>query len=343
MRRISYLLPACLAALAVACFGGGSNKAGSATGGRGAADGRIVLVRDQRLLVRSANGEERQLTRTPPNTFPSFPVWSPDGRRIAYVQATIFTGQPNTDWGGDIYVIDAAGGDPQLAWKHDQPGAQVQGLAWTPDGNALLMGYQLTLIKDGRYQGQILRIDRLDLASGKTTPVVSDATLPSLTRDGSRMAFLRTDDTGSGGLFVAAADGSGARMVVELGGRVLAIFGPRIAPDGGAIAFAAVVGQALAPVRQPRSGLGAALHKLLPQPRPAAAHGLPMDVWKVVVADGTLTRLSNLNEDEPYPAWFPDGKRIIFFATGGLYEMGADGSNLKKIAPGSFGGQADVR
>jgi Tol biopolymer transport system component len=353
VRRGLLTATALLAALAFACSGGSDSKGSAGTTARstsaaaGSASqaassaGQLALVRDQRLLVRDAKGDERQIVRSPANTFPTYPMWSPDGKRIAYVQAIVFTGQANADWGGDIYVVDAAGGDPKLVLKHDQPGAQMQGLAWTPDGGSLLYGYQLTLIKDGKYQGQVLRIDRLEIASGKHTQVIDDAMLPSLSNDGARLSFMKQDSTGKGGLFVSAADGSGAKTVLELGPKFLAILGPRISPDGSTIAFAAVASQATEPGRGGGTGLRAAFRRLLP--RTAEAHGLPMDVWKVTVADGAVARLTSLNEDEPYPTWSRDGATVIVFATGGLYETKADGSNVKRIGQGAFGGQADAR
>lgn len=366
--RTVYLLIVALAALAGACSGGdgekgaGSTRPDAATPAAGAfpagtaagavatrpgvpiAGGRLVLAREQGLLIRNARGDEQRLLRTPSSTFPTFPMWSPDGERIAYVQATVFTGQPNADWGGDIYVVAAGGGEPKLVWKHDQPGAQVQGLTWTPDGAALLLGYQLTLIKDNKYQGQVQRIERLDLTGGSRKTVVEGAFFPTLSRDGARLAYMTQDDTGKGGLWIAAADGSGAKQLLELGPKYLAILYPRIAPDGSAIAFAGVVGQAAEPGRAPGAGGGlrAALRALLP--RPAAAHGLPMDVWTVKTADGAVTRLTNLNEDEPYPAWLPDGAQLTVLATGGLYEIHLDGGvHVQKIGPGSFGGQVDAK
>src|SRR5687767_1819094 len=141
MNRVLACVLAVVGLLAIACSEDKAQPSsgtgnGAVSSGQGAGEGRLALVRDQRLLARSDSGDERLLLRTPPNTFPTFPVWTPDGKRIAYVQSSIFTGQPNADWGGDIYVVEATGGEPKLVLKHDQPGAQVQGLAWTPDGNS---------------------------------------------------------------------------------------------------------------------------------------------------------------------------------------------------------------
>ncbi|MFN8557519.1 MAG: hypothetical protein U0531_09295 [Dehalococcoidia bacterium] len=301
----------------------------------------MIVARDQRLLTRATNGDEQALLRTAANTFPTFPAWSPDGKSIAYAQSTIFTGQGGADWGGDIFIVDAGGGNPRLLWKHDQPGAQVQGLAWTPDGAALLFGYQLTKIKDGRYEGQVHRIDRIAVADGKVSTVVDGALLPSLSKDGSKLAYLTQTEDGKGGLWVGGPDGSGATQVIELGQRFLAIMFPRLSPDGGALAFSAVVTQARAPEPRQDRGLLAALRGLLASS--ADAHGFPMDVWRVTVADGAVTKLTSFGEDEPYPVWGPDGRRLTIIATGGIYEVNADGSDMKKVGQGSFGGQVDVR
>jgi Tol biopolymer transport system component len=306
-----------------------------AAAGPGDAALPIILARDQRLLLRGDDGKERALIQTPPNTFPQFPVWSPDGKQIAYSQATIFTGSPGADWGGDIYVAEAAGGPPRQVWKHDQPGAQVQGLAWSPDGKSLTFGYWLTIIKDGKFGGQVQRLDRLDIATGAVTSLnVKDAVFPSLNRDGSRMAYMTQTIEGTGGLWVSAADGSDAKQVLSLGTTFTAILYPRISPDGSVIAFGAVASQAGEPGRPPGgSGLNAA----------PVAHGLPMDVWRVTVSDSVSQRLTKLNEDEPYPVWSCDGKSLTILATGGLYTVNADGTGLKNIGQGAFGGQIDVK
>ncbi len=338
-KRWSLFLGLALAMLLAACSGSSSSTPSSAQFATAPAGnetasvvGPIVLVRDQRLLIRARDGTERLLLRTPPNTFPSFPVWSPDGTRVAYVQALLFTGQPNADWGSDIYVAEVNGGEPRLVWKHERAGEQAQGLAWTPDGRALLFGYLYTRIEGGRYLGQTQRIERIELEGGRRSVLVEGGTFPSLTRDGARLAYLTQDDSGQGALWVAGADGSGAVALVSLGSQVPAMLGPRIAPDGSAIAFAAPVGQAAVPGRTGAAGAGL-----------NAAHGLPMEVWRVDVATRTLTRLTNFKEDEPYPAWTGDGTMLIALGAGGLYEIRPDGSEVRRIGEGSFGGQADVR
>jgi Tol biopolymer transport system component len=301
---------------------------------------RLALVRSHRLLVRSTEGQERTVLETPDETFLAYPVWSPDGSRIAHVQSTFSTVDPEGDWGDDVYAAPVAGGGPQLLFKHDRRGVQIQGLAWTPDGRGLLMGYQVTLLQDGRFAGRIERIERLEVATGERATVVENALFPSLSRDGTRIGYLTQDNRGKVSLWVAAADGADARQVSELAEHFLFVLSPRIAPDGASIAIAAVALQAAAdrPIWRGRpAGSGASA------PARNGTHGFPMDIWSVRVADGAVSRLTNIGEDEPYPAWSPDGATMTIMATGGLYELNTDGTNLRRIGAGEFGGQIDVR
>ena len=63
----------------------------------------------------------------------------------------------------------------------------------------------------------------------------------------------------------------------------------------------------------------------------------------VMNADGTGRRNLGIENtdiaDETDPAWSPDGRRIAFVG-GGLYVVGADGRNLRRIRPEGYGGSA---
>lgn len=71
-------------------------------------------------------GEPRRLTSFDASEYS--PTWSPDGRTIAFVTWTDSSG-------GDIYRVDADGGNPE---KISRTSAYYEKLAYTPDGSKLL-------------------------------------------------------------------------------------------------------------------------------------------------------------------------------------------------------------
>jgi Tol biopolymer transport system component len=197
-----------------------------------------------------------------------------------------------------------------------------------------------TNIKDGRFLGQTLNLERLDLATGERHVVVPDAANPSASPDGSLIAYI-TFSSGDdpGGLWVARADGSDRRLIVPATGKFVVVTQPRFSPDGSTIAFSAATFATSAEPQQPNgSSSSSALNA-----KPISAHGLPQDIWTVPVSGGEPKRLTNILEDEPTVAWSPDGQQLAIIATGGLYVMDVNGSEPRKLGPGGTLAQIDWR
>lgn len=87
--------------------------------------------RAQLWTVEADGSGARQLTTLKRNV--SEPVWSPDGKLIAFAAQTDDT--PEHQWIGDLFVIDAAAGAPHRLTRSD---GVVFTPAWSSDGETLL-------------------------------------------------------------------------------------------------------------------------------------------------------------------------------------------------------------
>ena len=340
--RLALLLAPAL--LLLACGSGGNG--GGSTKSVGGGSGELLMTRGQSLFLRNmATGKDTHLFDSPPSVFIEYPTWSPDGTHFVYILDTPFQGVVGTDWGGDIWQADANGGNQKELLKHDQPGVEVASPSFTPDGQAIIFGYQFTQYDSaGKYVGQTLEARKLDLATGQVTTVVKNATYPSLCADGSKLTWVNFPPDGSSpeAVMVAAPDGSGAQAAVTAdlsnSGNGLQDFSyPHFTPTCAGLIFGAVGGPANSRNLDAGSRLARLFAPILPQV--AEAHGPPWDLWSVASDGSGLKRLTHVSEDLPFPVFSHDGQTVVFIGTFGLYQMPADGGGLKKIDLGTVHGQ----
>jgi Tol biopolymer transport system component len=143
------------------------------------------------------------------------PVWSPDGRRIAFGRY---------DGGSDdLYVMDADG--TNVARR--TVGLGVRAATWSPDGR------QLAVSSEGLYYSDIWIISAQD-DGGAPIHLATDARSPAWSPDGKKIAYIHVSgDDGYDALDVMNADGTGATSLTPpWGGR----YGPTWSPDGSHIA-----------------------------------------------------------------------------------------------------------
>jgi copper transport protein len=273
--------------------------------------GRLVFGPDfdnNFWLLELPRGKPVPLLQLGPKEFPSNPVWSPDGRQIAFSyyrlpeQAAI----PVPD-GSDLYLMNADGSGMRAVLVHEVSGTALQYPAWSADGAAIYVSRAAP--------GGVRSIDHVSVESGKPTRVVANAAFPALSRDGNWLAYVRYRSPPERGesLWLSAPDGSAAREVI--GPTAFSkYFGVRFSPDGKRLLFAAV-GQpsgtnGLLP-GQRRSLFGRLL-----APSQAHANGDLWDLWTVDVEGRNLRALTALSEDMPVAAWSPDGAQIAFLGGG---------------------------
>jgi Tol biopolymer transport system component/serine/threonine protein kinase len=205
-----------------------------------------------------------------------YPAVSPDGRTAAFVR--------ETHDGENVYLLDLSTRKERRLTFEPRP---INGLAWQPDGSAVLMSAILNGV-DVLY--------RAALADGKIVrlPLVDDwAKQPAIGPDG-RLAFSRRQ--GDSNIYRAdLREPSGDRREPIAMRPIIASSradeSPRISPDGRLIAF-----------ESSRSGGG--------------------DIW-IAAADGARPRQLTFLQGAAQPFWSPDG-RVIAFAAAAPGQMRPD-------------------
>jgi Tol biopolymer transport system component len=149
------------------------------------------------------------------------PAWSPDGRWIAFL-----SGQKV---GSGIFLIHPDGtGLHAIGNRHLELGSTPP--AWSPDSRTLVYTRQSR-------NGQVLWSIGVDGTRNRALVTAHSPGQPSFAPDGRHIAFIAFDGKGRMGIWVAAADGSGAHVLhVSPGSKTLLHF-PVYSPDGRSLAF----------------------------------------------------------------------------------------------------------
>jgi Tol biopolymer transport system component len=163
-------------------------------------------------VVRSDGSGLRNLTSTlgpsqwGPSTchngrFPAAdPVWSPDGRKLAFVR-------PNASLGDPIYVVNADGSGLR---RLTQSPALDADPAWSPDG------HKLAFVRKGDDNSEIYVMNADGSGQRNLTRNPAFDADPAWSPDGRKLAFVSNRD-GNYGVHVMNADGSGQRRLAQRG------------------------------------------------------------------------------------------------------------------------------
>ncbi|MGH2355476.1 MAG: TolB family protein, partial [Chloroflexota bacterium] len=290
------------------------------------------------------------------------PAGSPDGARIAYSYTPPLPAVRGP--GGllplpvtDVYAMNADGSDAKVLVAHDAPGVGYDTPVWAPDGKSLFVTYTELVMESNIVKDQIVEVARVPLDGGTRQTLAMYGMSPTVSPDGTRLAFISHQPEGVA-LLLADAAGQGTKALVPPG-RMDGLASPHFSPDGRQVVFSAIAPMAPIPTVTPlpapagRAAAGARFGAVARDltaalvmtllPRAAGAHGLPMDLF-VIGVDGTAPRrLTQLGEDSPAAVWSPDGTRLAILSGGGLYVVNVDGSNLTSIDQNGGHGAVDWR
>ena len=257
------------------------------------------------------------------------PVWSPDGRRLA------FQAYHRDTW--HVWIVDADGGGLQQVtfgpFDDREP-------FWSPDGTRLAFSSD----RSGHYDIWIAA-----LASGEVTRLTTgpaNESMPAWSPDGREIAFV--SDRQPRGIYAQPVSGGAERRLVEDPSAVAA---PAWAPDGTSVAYTTIDGavarlivagkniaeptEDLFPFRPQFVAGGDVLYTAdgVVKRRPVAggaARPLPFTAEIAFSRAPFTPKGRRFAEDGPqpvrglmHPAISPDGARIAFAALGDLWLLGA--------------------
>ena len=230
-----------------------------------------------------------------------WPSLSPDGRRLAFV----------SDAGGtpQIWIKNLATGDPVQLTFGDVPASRPR---WIPQGDRIVY----STVGSGIWSVPSL--------GGEPHQIVTDGRNADLSRDGRRLVFER-----AGEIFIAAADGSGTRVLPRRPRSLNPYFGdswPTFSPDGESIAlFVAEEGRygdywilpsnGDAPRRVTTDFQEGGAPAWTPDGKSLlirSSRAGSVNLWRVSVADGMLERLTSGAGDDFDPTVSPDGRTLLF-------------------------------
>ena len=176
-------------------------------GARPSPDGRRLAFTalDKLWVMELPSGAPRRLTRSPHETGEHSPVWSPDGRYIAYITWT--------EQGGDIYRIAPTGGTPERLTRQ---AAFYTDVNYTPNGQRIVAykAPRQPRLEEGFLYGR--ELVWLPAAGGPTTSVapVGNVGFPHFTRDDNERIYFAQ----AGGLVSIRFDGTDRKQHVRVTG-----------------------------------------------------------------------------------------------------------------------------
>jgi Tol biopolymer transport system component/DNA-binding winged helix-turn-helix (wHTH) protein len=281
----------------------------------------------------------RRLTSSPWWEFA--PVWSPDGKYIAFLR---FAEDKSLD---GIYVASAVGGSERKVYSLT-PEINSKEMDWSPDGKYLAFGERASA-------GEALRIYLLSLDTLEKHPLTSPPagilgdSSPAFSPDGKNVAFVR-DTLDTQEVFLVSIQGGTPRQLT-FDNRI--VQGISWNADGSALIYSSNRGGPPSLWRIPASG---GRPELLPfgggarAIRPTVARKgnrlaytnvtYSSDIWRAELPvagskPAAAAKFIVSTELEEGPQYSPDGKRIAFQSTRtGNYEIwrcDADGSNLVQL------------
>jgi Tol biopolymer transport system component len=267
-----------------------------------------------------ATGAVTKLFAPPPRGWLATAAVSPDGLEIAIAYAPPAPAGASFGQIG-LYLVSPDGLSPPVPLNDNQSANDSYFFpAWSPDGHYLYYSHVVTDPSDQSVYTTTL--ERVAYPVGSPEVLVKDAIWPRVSPDGARLAYVTLDPvTLDSSLVVSDVQGKNPTVLVPAKA-FPALDAVVFSPDGRTILFSASGDR---PAKPP------AWLDWLMGVQGAAAHNVPSDLWRVPASGGPPERLTSLYDTGMLAALTPDGGRMIFTSSRGLYAMDLSGGDPQLI------------
>jgi Tol biopolymer transport system component/tRNA A-37 threonylcarbamoyl transferase component Bud32 len=290
-------------------------------------------------------GEALRLTTDPAREMS--PAFSPDGRYIAFLRG-------DGD-GKGFYLVPALGGAERklaTAYGWSRAGVLPQAIDWSPDGKTLAVVDKTS--DDEPWAIFLLSVETGEKRRLTQAPAQSTGdTLVAFSPDGRTLAFARTQDPGTGDIYLASVAGG---EPVRLTSDEMTIHGLGWTPDGANLVFSAERNGGGAPLWKmpavrggtpvPVVGVGGSVHDLAVSrqgDRLAYAQLLfDINIYRIELTGqpgaqkaGAPSSLISSTRSEDTPQFSPDGRRVAFISDRSgneeVWVCDAEGKNASQL------------
>jgi Tol biopolymer transport system component len=287
----------------------------------------FVLATPSGLLGAAADGKVLgRIVDLPAGSLPSSTAVYLDGKKIYFAVSSTDQG---LGFGSDIYVVNVDGSDLHAVVKRDKP--MVFYASPTVDAKGNLYVHRREGDTSGAntsaFQEVKDQLERVDVATGARTTILTDAADPTVAPDGSHIIFMKMERGQTTDLWIASTDGSNPTKFLKTNDWFSYLQAPRISPSGDVVMWSSVP-----PIQ---------LHNSTPQQGTVArlggggklAHlGIPSEIFLAPVSGASVRSIYRTNDDVVL-SWSPDGKRIAFLLQATFYVISAaDGAVITKTA-----------
>lgn len=251
----------------------------------------------------------------PEQSAPSTPTLHPSGQIVAF--ALTQQPDPQRGFGSDIFVVNLDGTGLRPILLHEENNVFYASPRFDATGNALYVHRRAAILENGTFKGNTDTIERVELRTGERRTIVKDGADPAISPDGEMLVYVHLVNGQIDALWRATADGSDAKPLLGAKDRFVWIQSPRFRPTGCEIVFSGA-GHTVS-----RGSSGGKLAHL----------SIPSDLF-LVPCDGTSLRSAGQTGDDVTPAWSPDGTKIAYVGTGGMFVVDVAAGTTRMLVKG---------